>query len=168
MHLAAVYEAQLAWVLTTLRRLGVREADLDDAAHELFLVVHRKLATFDAARPLRPWLFGIAYRIARDHLRAAGRRHLEVVPLAPVAVDGESQSAARHELERIQRALDTLDDERRATFIMFELDGFTAPEIAEVLGCPLNTLYSHLRRARRHVHAYLNANDRPREAGHDR
>lgn len=156
MTLAALYEAQLDWVIATLRRLGVRDAEVDDAAHELFLVVHRKLDAYDATRPLRPWLFGIAYRVARDHLRRGSARLRLVAATEPAqAVDLESQAGARHQLARVQRALDTLDYERRATFVMYEFDGFAVPEIAEILGCPANTLYSHLRRARKHVHAYL-------------
>ncbi len=160
MTLAVLYEAQLDWVVATLRRLGVQEADVDDAAHELFLVVHRKLHAYDVKRPLRPWLFGIAYRVARDHLRrgSARLRLLESTP-QPQARDLESQAAARRQLARIQRALDSLDYDRRATFVMYELDGFSVPQIAEVLGCPPNTLYSHLRRARQHVQAYLDAEE---------
>ncbi|MGH1347745.1 MAG: RNA polymerase sigma factor [Nannocystales bacterium] len=156
MTLADLYEAQLDWVIATLRRLGVRDAEVDDAAHELFLVVHRKLHTFDTTRPLRPWLFGIAYRVARDHLRrgSARLRLVESVELEQ-GVDLESQAGARHQLARVQQALDTLDYERRATFVMYELDGFSVPQISEVLGCPPNTLYSHLRRARKLVHAHL-------------
>ncbi|MEM6296982.1 MAG: RNA polymerase sigma factor [Myxococcota bacterium] len=156
MTLADLYDAQLAWVLATLRRLGIPDAEVDDVAHELFLVVHRKLSAYDRARPLRPWLFGIAYRVARDHLRRGSARLRMVQSIRPAeAVDLELQTEARQQLERIQRALDSLDYERRATFVMHELDGFSVPEIADVLGCPLNTLYSHLRRARKHVHAHL-------------
>lgn len=156
MTLADLYETQLDWVIATLRRLGVRDAEVDDAAHELFLVVHRKLHTYDTSRALRPWLFGIAYRIARDHLRRGSARLRLVESAQPAeAVDLESQAGARHQLARVQRALDSLDYERRATFVMHELDGFTVPQISKVLGCPPNTLYSHLRRARKHVHAHL-------------
>ncbi len=156
MTLADLYETQLDWVIATLRRLGVRDAELDDAAHELFLVVHRKLHTYDVSRPLRPWLFGIAYRVARDHFRrGSARLRLVEASLPAQAVDLESQAGARHQLARILRALSSLDHERRATFVMYEFDGFTVPQISKVLGCPPNTIYSHLRRARKHVHAYL-------------
>ncbi len=156
MTLADLYDAQLAWVLATFRRLGIPDAEVDDAAHELFLVVHRKLATYDRARPLRPWLFGIAYRVARDVLRRGAARFRVVESIRPMeAVDLELQTEARQQLTRIQHALDSLDYERRAAFVMHELDGFSVPEIANVLGGPINTLYSHLRRARKHVHAHL-------------
>lgn len=156
MTLADVYEAQLDWVIATLRRLGVPDAEQDDAAHELFLVVHRKLRNYDTSRPLRPWLFGIAFRVARDHLRRGSARLRLVESAVPAeAPNVESQAGARHQLVRIQEALDTLDYERRATFVMYEFDGFTVPQISKVLGCPPNTLYSHLRRARQHVHAHL-------------
>jgi RNA polymerase sigma-70 factor (ECF subfamily) len=156
---SSIYAAQLAWVLQTLRRLGVRERDVDDAAHELFVVVHRKLPTFERGRPVRPWLFGIAYRIARDYLRSDRRARLRVVPApdgeAPAGDDVEAQADARARLERVQRALDSLEYQRRAAFVMHDLDGFSVPEISRVLDVPVNTLYSHIRRARQHVLAEL-------------
>lgn len=155
MTLAEIYNEQLAWVLQTLRRLGVDERDVDDAAHDLFVVLHRKLSEFDPDRALRPWLFGIAYRVARDRLRSTQRRRLEPLPPTVGESKFEGQLAARSELGRIQRALATLDYERRATFVMHEFDGFTVPEIADALGLPLNTLYSHLRRARAQLHTLL-------------
>ncbi len=155
MTLAEIYNDQLAWVLQTLRRLGVDESDLDDAAHDIFVVLHRKLPGFDVRRPLRPWLFGIAFRVVRDRLRSGRVRRLQPVPAAPVEASFEERLTARSQLERVRQALATLDDERRATFVMHELDGFTVPEIADVLELPLNTLYSHLRRARAQLRALL-------------
>lgn len=167
MTLADIYERELAWVLATLRRLGVAEADIDDAAHEVFVVVHRKLAEYDRARPLRPWLFGVAYRVARDHLRSTRRRQLRPVHQPAPAVDPEAALSARGDLLRVADALQSMSYERRAAFVMYELDGFSVPEISAVLGRAANTLYSDLHRARQQLREALADVTRPEEEHHE-
>ena len=61
---AAAYDAEFEVVWLYLRRLGVPEADVEDAVHDVFVVAHRRYGTYDPSRPLRPWLLGIAFRIA--------------------------------------------------------------------------------------------------------
>ncbi|MCB9549953.1 MAG: sigma-70 family RNA polymerase sigma factor [Myxococcales bacterium] len=147
----ALYDAGFRHVWLTLRRLGVAERDLEDAAHEVFVVVHRRLADYDPARPLRPWLTGIAWRVAADERRRARhhREQLGVDPATACPAPGPEQAVAAEEARAlVHRALQTLDLDRRVVFVMAELDGATAPEIAEALGIPLNTAYSRLRVAR--------------------
>lgn len=150
---AALYRAHFGYVITALRRLGARDADLADLAHDVFVVVHRKLAAFDHARPLKPWLFGIAYRTVLDRKRRhmsfreslhddAGEHDAAPDP-APDAL-----LAARQAHELVRRALGALPDEQRVVFVMHELEGMTMPEIALSIDAPLNTLYSRLRLAR--------------------
>src|SRR5204862_1865304 len=67
----AVYERELDYVWNTLRRLGVRARDLEDLAHDVFVIVFRRQAEFEVGRPVRPWLFGIAFRVASDYRRSA-------------------------------------------------------------------------------------------------
>ena len=74
----AVYDEHFDYVWHTLRRLGVRAADLEDLAHDVFVAFHRTRATYDPSRPIRPWLFGIAFRVSSDHRRRARHRY-EVV-----------------------------------------------------------------------------------------
>src|SRR5688500_8164340 len=54
-----VYRSEFAYVWQSLRRLGVAPSDLEDLAHDVFLKVHKALPTYDRARPLKPWLFGV-------------------------------------------------------------------------------------------------------------
>ncbi len=84
--LGAVYGREFDWVWNTLRRLGVATRNLPDVTHDVFVVVHRRAHTYDPSRPLRPWLFGVAYRVARDHL-ALGRNRRESVVEAPEVAD---------------------------------------------------------------------------------
>jgi RNA polymerase sigma-70 factor, ECF subfamily len=144
----AVYEAEFTYVWRAVRRLGVRTADLEDRVHDVFVVVHRRLADFDPARPLRPWLFGIAVRVA-----AAGRRkdgpHAddppEQVDESPGALE---RVAARQSQELLLGALGRLPLDQRAVVILHDIDGQRAPEIAAGLEIPLNTVYSRLRLGR--------------------
>jgi RNA polymerase sigma-70 factor (ECF subfamily) len=145
------YDAHFPHVWHTLRRLGVPEGDLEDAAHDVFVVVHRRLTDFDPARPLRPWLSGIAWRVASDRRRSARARHERVgVETEPPdgGPDPERLVQARQARVLVQAALESLDLDRRVVFVMHELDGASVPEIAEALDVPLNTVYSRLRIAR--------------------
>ncbi len=147
----AVYEAQFAYVWRSLRRLGVRDRDLEDVAHDVFVALYRGFEEFDRTRPIRPWLFGIAFRVASDYRRRA-RHRLEVPSDASdVAADdpaADERIEAREARQLVLEALGTLDLDRRAVFVMHDLDGYSMPEIARTLDAPLNTLYSRLRLAR--------------------
>jgi len=146
-----VYRKHFVHVWHTLRRFGVRERDLEDVAHDTFIVAHQRLHTFDTTRSMRPWLSGIAWRLASDYRRRA-RYRLEVVGHAqePVSGRGSPEAAAVQSQARqaVAKALEDLPEEQRVVFIMKEIDGFSVPEIAEALELPLNTLYSRLRLGR--------------------
>jgi RNA polymerase sigma-70 factor (ECF subfamily) len=148
---AAIYRAHLEYVWSSLRRLGVPASDLEDVAHEVFLVVHRKLVEFDRARAMRPWLFGIAYRVASEHRRKNARRaqdELEDQLAASESSSPERQTVKRQAIELAQKALDSVDEEARAVFVLAELDGVAVTDVAETLSIPVNTAYTRLRRAR--------------------
>lgn len=69
-----IFETQLTFLWNTLARFGVADRDLEDVAHEVFVVVSRRLSDYDPSRPLRPWLFAIAYRCASDYRNRAAHR----------------------------------------------------------------------------------------------
>lgn len=144
-----IFKGHAAYVAHTLRRLGVHSSDLEDLTHDVFLVVHRKLAEFDPARPLKPWLFGIALRVAQSNRRRAGKREVPSdVEDAEDAGAGEGVLEERRRRRLVHRALAAVDDSRVAVFVLHDLDGVAMPEIAASLGIPLNTGYSRLRLAR--------------------
>lgn len=146
-------DGQFDYVWHTLRRLGVREADLKDQAQEVFLTVYTLLEDYDPTRPMRPWLFGISYRVAsRYRTLARNARELLVEPPAePVqgGADAEQELLAREAQDLVLSAIETIDLPRRAVFIMSEIDEVPIPEIAEAMAIPLNTAYSRLRLARK-------------------
>ena len=158
-----VYEAHFHYVWRCLRGLGVREQALDDAAHDVFLVVQRRLVEFDGTQArLTTWLYEIALRVARRYRTQTAKDAERSVSLVPPHDDGagielcasprdegacELEQAERLGLAR--RALDALDAEKREAFVLGCVEQRSAPEIAELTGVPLNTVYSRLRAARR-------------------
>jgi RNA polymerase sigma-70 factor (ECF subfamily) len=159
LELEDVYREHFAFVWRSAKRLGVRDASLDDVVQEVFVVVHRRLASFEGRSSLRTWLFGITLRVARDHRRAMKRKCPEPAPVDPDtlrAEGGPGESAERAEAVRLLHALlDELDDDRREVFVMAELEQMTMPEIADALGLNLNTAYARLRVAREEFEAAL-------------
>lgn len=153
-----VYRAHLAFVWRTLWRLAVPERDIEDVAHDVFVVVHQKLHTYDVTRPMKPWLFGICFRVALDRRRKMSNAREQPGARADVAgddgidaggsVDADVLVARRQDQALVHRALASLPLEQRAVFVLHELDGLPIPECAAVLEAPLNTLYSRLRLAR--------------------
>jgi RNA polymerase sigma-70 factor, ECF subfamily len=155
---AAAYDAEFESVWLYLRRLGVPAADVEDAVHDVFVVAHRRYATYDSARPLRPWLLGIAFRVAAQWRRS---RRREVGVDEPGRDIPDTQEGADTALEsqevrsRLHTALGQIELSQRAVVVMHDLHGIAVPQIAEELGVPLNTVYSRLRLGRAKVAALL-------------
>jgi len=155
-----VYDGHFKAVWLALRRLGVWERDLDDAAHDVFIVVHRRLVDFDRSRPVRPWLLGIAARVASEFRRRSQHRHEVVSEDTDAEKDRLPQGTPAHgvradraldDKERralLHRALDTLDVDRRTVLVLHDIEGHGMPEIAAALEVNINTLYARLRQAR--------------------
>lgn len=154
---ADVFAGELAYVMRSLRRLGIQPRDVEDVAHDVFVIVHRELPRYDATRPLRPWLFGIAFRVASDFRRLA-RNQREVPSVAPPEVADDAEPPDR-QLERSQdralvlAALESVELGRRGVLVLHDIDGQPIPEVARALGIPLNTAYSRLRLARDELRA---------------
>ena len=147
----AVYFEHFAFVWRSLRRLGVPEEHVEDAAQDVFLVAHQKLETFNGTSSVKTWLFGITHLIALTYARRQRRKGgLQPLPegLASPAPSPERQTQSAEAGAFLDAFLDTLDDGRRAVFVLAELEQMTAPEIAEALQVNPNTVYSRLRAAR--------------------
>lgn len=146
-----IFERELTFVYNSLRRLGIRDAELPDATQEVFATVAGVLGDYDASRPLRPWLFGIAYRVGMRYLDVAHRKR-EVpseIPEAPDSSPGAEAVIERKETRDLAReALSKVEPSRRAVLILNHFEGLSVPEIASTLNIPVNTAYSRLNRAR--------------------
>lgn len=150
-ELGRLYGDHFAFVWRSARRLGVPLSVVDDVVQDVFLVAHRKLAEFEGRSSLRTWLFGITRKVARDYRpnRAAEAREtadLDTLPTAdssPLVLAERAQSA-----QLLQALLDELEEDRRAAFILVDLEELSVPEAADALGVNVNTLYSRVRAAR--------------------
>jgi RNA polymerase sigma-70 factor, ECF subfamily len=158
-----VYAEHFRYVWRCLRALGVLDSALDDAVHDVFLVVQQKLAAFDGQAALTTWLYAIALRVAR-RARAAARKDawrfasidepdesLADVAVAASALTSEHPDRALERNERLslaRRALNRLDDDKREAFVLAQVEQMSAPEIAEITGLPVNTVYSRVRAAK--------------------
>jgi RNA polymerase sigma-70 factor (ECF subfamily) len=147
----ALFDEHFDYVWNSLRHLGVRAGDVEDLTQEVFVRIHARLGDYDPARPLRPWIFAFAYRVASDYRRLT-RQRLEVVGVrsepAARTRDAEEQLALREDRALALAALDAVELDRRAVFVLHVLDERPIPEVAEALGIPTNTAYSRLRLAR--------------------
>ncbi len=157
LDVVAVHEEHADFVCLTLQRFGVRGADVEDQLQEVFLVVHRRLHTFDGSSRMRTWLYGICMRVAAGHRNRAYHRRerggddgsdaLEAAPAETASPEEAAVAAERR--ARLIAILDSMELEARGLFVMFELDEVPCDEIAEVLGVPIGTVYSRLHAARK-------------------
>ncbi len=145
------YRTHFDYVWRTLRRLGVREADASDAAQDVFIVVHRKLETFEGNALLTTWLFRICMYVASERRRSASARHEvadEALDPPSTAPNAEEDAQRKQELALAEGMMDSLTDEQRAVFVLFEIEEMNGDEIAEALEIPVGTVRSRLRMAR--------------------
>jgi len=149
-ELGAIYRDQFGFVWRILRRLGVPPEALEDAAQDVFVVVHRRWDAYDPDVPIRSWLFGITRRVAADTRKRLQRVASRSEGRADTERLGDpADVAARAEAsDFVARFLATLDEDKRIVFVLADVEGLTAPEIGAALGVNLNTIYARLRAAR--------------------
>jgi RNA polymerase sigma-70 factor, ECF subfamily len=146
--LGEVYRVHQGFVWRSLYHLGVARAQVDDAVQDVFLVVHRRLADYDGRTGLRNWLYGIARRVGSQYRRGAERsaQRLRVVP--PSDANDPGDGARLEAAQLVRQFLAELDDEKREVYLLAELEGMSATEVAETLELNVNTVYARLRAAR--------------------
>lgn len=160
----AVYRSEFKPVWRVLARLGIPAGSVEDLVHDVFLTAHRKWSDYDPKRPARPWLFGIAYRMASDH-RALKRHHHEVSDddaAAAVAAPPTASIEHRDARKVLEIALAQMSVDARAVFVMHELEERPVPEIAELMGTPVPTAYTRLRSARQTFAAVVSSHSEVR------
>jgi RNA polymerase sigma-70 factor, ECF subfamily len=158
LDLTRLYRDHSDFVWRNLQHLGVRESDLEDLMQEVFVTVHRKLPSFRRDSKLTTWLFGICLRLVLRHRRRAYFRWERATAQPPEQTDSqtpEDRYSAHQANAQLELLLSRLSPERRATFLLFEIEGASCAEIAELSGVPVGTVYSRLHAARKHVSARL-------------
>lgn len=148
--LRELFREHLDYVWRIARAFGMPADAADDVAQEVFLVVHRRLPTFQPGGSIRAWLFGITRNVVQHHRRAYARRerNLASVEPPPPAAAPEASVELRQAAALMQEFLDRLDFDKRIVLLLADIEGLTASEIAEALDIPLGTVFSRLRAAR--------------------
>jgi RNA polymerase sigma-70 factor (ECF subfamily) len=153
----AIYDAQFDFVWRMARRLGVPESAADDVVQDTFVVLHRHLAEYDGETPIRRWLSGIVTRVVADHRRRYRRKDAACVPhpedseraLASNAPEPSAEAEQSEAVRLLDALLSEIDEDKREVLVLAQLEEMTVPEIAELLGANVNTIYARLRAARR-------------------
>jgi RNA polymerase sigma-70 factor, ECF subfamily len=145
-----LYERHSPSVHRFISALGIPPEEREDAAQDVFMAVYRSLGRFRGEAQLSTWI----YRIAARHAVRMGRRRrvrefLSVLalrePPPPAPPDPSERASHLHMLDRM---LSRLNPKKRTVFVLFEIEGLKVDEIARVVGCPENTVWSRLHHAR--------------------
>lgn len=148
------FQAELDYVYRTLRRLGTSPSEVEDLGQEVFLALRRSWVKYDPQRPLRPYLFGIAFRIAAAHQRKRSREvAFGIVEPGDSGPWPDEALQAMRARAMVLAALERIPLPRRAVLVMHDLDDVPVGEVASVLAIPLFTAYSRLRKARQELEA---------------
>lgn len=148
----AWYEVHFDYVWRSLKRLGVRAADVSDLTHDVFVVAWRQRTQLDPERPVRSWLFGVCFRLASSYRRRAWFRYVRF------STDDESTdwrpgpelaTVMKAELTALQHALAEVPFKQRAVLLLHDFDEVPVAEVASALGIPPKTVYSRLDAARK-------------------
>ncbi|XXX80363.1 sigma-70 family RNA polymerase sigma factor [Sorangium sp. So ce134] len=164
--LVALHAEHGGFVWATLQRFGIQHPDLEDAFQDVFIVVQRRLPSFDWACPITTWLFAICRRVAASHRRRAHTRRErlgEVVDDVPDSARGPEEITSQHQARlQLDGILEAMDLDRRAVFVMFEIEEMPCNEIASLVGVPVGTVYSRLHAARKEFATLLRKSEAER------
>lgn len=145
------------YVWRLLRYLGVADRDLDDVCQEVFTTALRRIDSL-TDDGIRPWLHAICINHAKNYRRRASRRRellVETLPEPTVSGQQEENLDRSRARELLPTLLDRLDDDHRAAFVLFSIEGVPMEQVAKTLGCPLSTAYVRVQRARKQLEKFL-------------
>lgn len=153
-HARQLIDEHYAFIWRLLARLGVHADDVDDAAQQVFMVLlTRERLAIQPGRE-RSFLFGVAVRVAREHRRRDRKREahsdVDFDAMAHPGLDLEALTDQQRARELLDRLVQSIPEELRMVFILFEVEGLPAIEVAALLDIPAGTVASRLRRARQH------------------
>jgi RNA polymerase sigma-70 factor (ECF subfamily) len=157
-RLAGLVHDHFDFIWRSVRRYGVPVGAADDAAQQVFIVAARRIRDIQPGAE-RSFLFQTALRVASDVRREQARSREQLgsegtlVEARDPAPDPEEAAQRKRSLEMLDEILASLDEDLRIPFVLFEIEGLEAKEIAELLGIPVGTVASRLRAAREEFHA---------------
>ncbi|MES1175583.1 MAG: sigma-70 family RNA polymerase sigma factor [Myxococcales bacterium] len=146
------FAREVDYLYATLQRLGARPADIDDLLQDIFVVLYRHWPTLDLSRPLRPWLFGVAFRVARAHRRRRSRE-TPYTGLDPedAAPGPEGRLQGEQSLAALRVALEQVPTQRRSVVIKHDLEGLEVIDIARELSMTKFGVYARLYKGRKEL-----------------
>jgi len=149
--LRALFDAHYPSIWRLLRRLGVRQAQLDDATQEVFWVAARRFGDIKRGSE-SAFLYGVALRVASQEMRSQAAMPLaalaDVPPLADERPRADEQLADKEARALLDEALAALPLDLRMVLVLHELEGLEVRQIAAIEAIPVGTASSRLRRAR--------------------
>lgn len=157
-RLADLYTEHADFIARIARQLGAPPAELGDIVHDVFLVLQRRIDEYHPERgSMRSWLYGICRNVVLHHLRGRTRaeQRLRLLPEPGPRPGLDDDLARAHAITAVQTFLDQLDEGRRMVFALIDIEGLSAPEVAQALSLNLNTVYSRLRVARSQFESYI-------------
>lgn len=155
----ALYEEHYAFVWAVLRKMGVPDHDVEDLLQDTFVIVHRRLDAFEGRASFTTWLYAIVVRVYWNYARRQKSRPSLAsisgtsLSIADPKADPEKFTEQQRASLLLERILGELDVDKRTAFVLAEIEGLTAPEIARVTGVKTRTIYSRLRAAKEQVEA---------------
>ncbi|HKU37198.1 MAG TPA: RNA polymerase sigma factor [Polyangiales bacterium] len=152
-RLRAMFDAHHNLVWRTLRRFGLDPALAADVGQQAFLIAVERIGDIWPGSE-RAFLIGTALRLARSSRRNAGRLEPQGQLDERVRYTDLPESQAMT-LELLDRVLCKLDRSLVEVFVLFDVEGFSAPEIARALDVPVGTVASRVRRAREEFRAVV-------------
>lgn len=158
----AFYREHAPTVLRWVIRLGGPSLDAEDVTHDVFTVALRKVSSYHKGLGSpQAWLFGITRRVvANARRRARFRRFIGLDALPAIEHPGPGADVRLDQLKRrrlVQEVLEGLSEAHREVLVLVDLDSRTAPEVAEMLGISVGTVYSRVHHARKHFGELLKA-----------
>jgi RNA polymerase sigma-70 factor, ECF subfamily len=143
-----VYDRYFDDMWRALRRLGVPEMSAEDAAQDVFVIVHRRLSEFEGRSQLRTWIYGVALNVARSYRRKLARARPSIDSIEASESTPDRDAAQAEALQIVDETLQSMDEQKREMFVLKEIEELTAPEIAAILDLKLPTVYTRIRAAR--------------------
>jgi RNA polymerase sigma-70 factor (ECF subfamily) len=151
-----VFDRELNYIFGTLRRLGAPRSDVDDLIQDVFVALYTNWQTIDTSRPIRPWLFGVAFRVVRTRRRMRAREiPIENLDSIDEADGAEGQLQGFEATVLLKAALERVPSERRSVVVMHDLDGIEIIDIARQLSMTKFGVYARLYKGRKELASAL-------------
>ncbi|HVV52240.1 MAG TPA: sigma-70 family RNA polymerase sigma factor [Polyangia bacterium] len=146
------FDRELDYVYGTLQRLGARSCDIDDLLQDVFMALYTNWPTLDTTRSLRPWLFGVAFRVVRTYRRRRARERPDGgLDPTDVALNPEGWLQGQESLTLLAAALERVPEARRSVVVMHDLEGLEVLDIARQLSITKFGVYARLYKGRREL-----------------